>query len=289
MGAEATVTQAVPVVSSVVPGQDIALALTSMLDMQLEKAFASSNNDAVMKSINVISSSISAVNCSAVPDCLTLNRGPCAAVTQTCGSCLQGFIGIVGPSNMRCSNASNPAGQLGSACKKNGDCVYNLCNFGQCSAPRKQCPSRTVDALCSGHGACSYVDTTGNTVKNCTEVDVSCSANCACTIGYGGTDCSMDSEALKTRGAMRGNMCNALLRTLKSSKISAELLGTMVSSLKQVISSCKYFFLSSIVFLLLSSSISLRLTHHMRSSTTGLEQTAPRCCCTCPSWRQSGI
>ena len=234
MGAGITASQTAFVASSASPGQDVSAVLSSVLETQLEKAFASSNNDAVMKSINVIGSSISAVNCSTAPDCLALNRGPCAAVTQTCGPCLQGFIGISGPSNKRCNDANGTFGVLLSPCKANRDCLYNLCVSGRCASPPKHCPSKTPETVCSGHGACSYVTVTGTPVKNCTEVDVSCSANCACTSGYGGTDCSLDSNALKTRGAMRGNMCNALMKTLGQSTISAHLLETMTSSLLQV-------------------------------------------------------
>jgi len=111
MGAGVTVSQAVSVMSSAAPGQDVASALSTVLDTQLEKAFASGNNDAVMKSINVLGSSISTVNCSAAPACQALNRKLCSTVTQTCGACLEGFVGIAGPSNSKCSDASGILGR----------------------------------------------------------------------------------------------------------------------------------------------------------------------------------
>ena len=234
MGAGVTVSQAVYVMSSAAPGQDVASALSTVLDTQLEKAFASGNNDAVMKSINVVASSISTVNCSAAPACRALNRNLCSTVTQTCGTCLQGFLGIAGHSNSKCSNASGILGLLDSPCRADSECIYNLCTSGKCRAPSKQCPSNTADASCSGHGFCSFYSVTGSPIKNCTEIDVGCSANCACADGYGGTDCSLDANALKTRGAMRGNMCNALMKTLERSTVSADLLESMISSLLQV-------------------------------------------------------
>ena len=233
LGAGISVSQAVFVAPSVPLGQDPASVLSSVLDSQLEKAFASGNNDAVVKSINVVGSSISAVNCSGAPNCLALNRQSCATVMQTCGPCLLGFEGISGPSNVRCLDSRSASGQLGSPCKVNNDCVYNLCTLGNCISPPKRCPSNT-NSVCSGHGICSYVGVSGRPISNCTEIDVSCSANCACASGYGGSDCSLDREALKTRGAMRGNMCSALMKTLERSTVSADLLETMISSLLQV-------------------------------------------------------
>ena len=233
LGAAVTASQAVFVAPSAPPGEDPAPGLSSLLQSQLENGFASGNNDAVIKSINVIGSSIGAVNCSSAPNCLALSRTSCAAVPQTCGPCLPGYVGIAGSSNSKCSSGGGAA--LGSPCKVNADCIYRSCMHGICVSPPKSCPSNTLDTVCSGQGMCSYIDVAGNPVRNCTEVDVSCSAKCACSSGFGGTDCSLDSAALKTRGAMRGNMCNALMKTLEQSTVlSADLLETMVSSLLQV-------------------------------------------------------
>lgn len=52
------------------------------------------------------SSSLNAANCTAAPDCDVLNRYDCGAndvrEDNTCGECLEGTIGVMGPDNSQC-------------------------------------------------------------------------------------------------------------------------------------------------------------------------------------------
>lgn len=56
--------------------------------------------------LDVASSSLNAANCTTAPDCEALNRYECGAndlrEDNTCGECLEGTVGIMGPDNSQC-------------------------------------------------------------------------------------------------------------------------------------------------------------------------------------------
>ena len=146
--------------------------------------------DAAVQFINIVGSSISAVDCSSAPKCDSLGRKPCATSANTCGECLNGLIGKLGNSNSKCQ--SGLKGNIGSKCVRNADCLYNLCNnVGVCVDPPKECPSAVPGYKCSGHGTCGYIDVANHPKPNCTELDVNCKALCTCQKGYGNIDCSL--------------------------------------------------------------------------------------------------
>jgi hypothetical protein len=93
------------------------------------------------------------VNCSAAPDCAALNRTHCLTRPNTCESCLDGYIGVVGPSNTACHNESEVSdlGDLGDPCDNGADCKYGFCDEGVCAAEPLTCPSNNVE-VCSGAG-----------------------------------------------------------------------------------------------------------------------------------------
>lgn len=136
---------------------DVALFLANSLTDSLSTAFSSGNMDIVLQSINVAASTISLINCSlASPTyCTSLNREVCSVSAQTCGFCLDGFVGVVGPANRRCVRAS-AGGHPGQNCTVDGDCIYGPCRKGFCSVAHKLCPSLTQDMPCSGNGYCRY-------------------------------------------------------------------------------------------------------------------------------------
>lgn len=61
-----------------------------------------------MKVLDVASSSLNAANCTAAPDCEALNRDDCGSnglrEDNTCGECMSGTIGVLGPHNSLCIN-----------------------------------------------------------------------------------------------------------------------------------------------------------------------------------------
>ena len=88
-----------------------------------------------------LASSMAAVNCTLAPDCASLNRTSCLEMPQTCSSCLDGYIGIVGPSNQMCVKKASVVqgsqrrrrltiagyGEIGDFCMRHGDCLYGFC------------------------------------------------------------------------------------------------------------------------------------------------------------------
>ena len=70
-------------------------AASDFLDNKLDDAFKSNNVDSINQCVNIAASSINTANCTLAPDCISLNRTLCSAVSHTCGPCLLGFIGIL--------------------------------------------------------------------------------------------------------------------------------------------------------------------------------------------------
>lgn len=56
--------------------------------------------------LDVASSSLNAANCSAAPDCRSLNRADCGSdglrEDNTCGECSSGTVGVLGADNSQC-------------------------------------------------------------------------------------------------------------------------------------------------------------------------------------------
>jgi hypothetical protein len=208
--------------------------VTKYLNSRLKLAFASYDSNLVFSAVNNVATTINQVNCSLIVDdfCAALHRQNCYAVPQSCGSCLPGFRGIVGPSNSLCFSTNSSAGIAGSVCFNNSDCLYGACSNGICTVPTMSCPSTSFDETCSGHGICQYLDLAGRRYPEpCLITNVYCKTSCLCDAEYGGTDCSLSSEVLKERDSNRATMCNAITRAPEFTDASSNLLGSMVNSL----------------------------------------------------------
>jgi hypothetical protein len=113
-----------------------------------------------------------------------------------------------------CFSTKSSDGAVGSPCKKDTDCLYALCDAGQCIAPNEYCPSSFLDNAaipCSGHGVCEYLDTSGSLLKECLVTNPLCTTACACTSGYGGVDCALSGKELADASRSRISMCTSLL------------------------------------------------------------------------------
>ena len=53
----------------------------------------------MVSTINNVASVLGIVDCTSAPACGVLNRLGCASKANNCGPCMDGFIGIFGPSN----------------------------------------------------------------------------------------------------------------------------------------------------------------------------------------------
>jgi hypothetical protein len=68
---------------------------SDFVENKLDDAYKSNNVDSINQCVNIVASSINTANCTLAPDCMSLNRTLCSAVSHTCGPCLHGFIGIL--------------------------------------------------------------------------------------------------------------------------------------------------------------------------------------------------
>ena len=201
------------------------------LDTSLKAQFAKGDVDGVMQTINLVSTVVGEKNCTLAPDCTALNRDDCLVTINTCSSCLTGFKGIVGDSNTKCISESSSIGTIGSDCTSDDDCLYQHCHNGMCSSNPQTCQSSVPGAICSGHGTCRNLDSSGNSVQNCTSTDSFCSPSCLCRDGYGGVDCSFTPDSLRDRSKVRSSMCAALTRVISTSEKSSKLFDTIASTL----------------------------------------------------------
>ena len=128
------------------------------------------------------------INCSAAPDCESLNREGCSDVENTCGHCFAGnFLGEDGHANTFCYN--NTISEEGvehcfedSSCGAFRECVDYTCNR----------ISRTCTSVCLVNGECAYRNaTTGLVIDDCFVDDPTCFTFCACGTGFNGPDCDI--------------------------------------------------------------------------------------------------
>jgi len=220
--------------------------VTVTVDQELDvNAYASDNiaqglsdgdSVAVTQTVSNTAAVLSAVNCSAATTafCANLNRDICLDTPQTCSSCLTGFDGLSGDSNLPCRNLSaiaTPLGDIGANCTVDADCLLSNCTDKTCFAPIQICSSVTSD-VCSGRGSCEYVDSS-NTVLDfvCTILDTDCSPQCACDEGWGGSSCELNADEVASRDNTREQLCEAIVIVANFSDPSSELVDTLVASL----------------------------------------------------------
>jgi hypothetical protein len=212
--------------------------VTNYLNSHLQLAFAAHDSNAVFSTVNNVAMTVGLVNCSLISGgfCADLNRQNCYSTPQSCGSCLPGFVGIVGSSNALCfprdSNTTVQRGP-GSACVNNSDCLYGACSpIAVCTVPTMSCPSSSWNETCSGHGVCQYLDIAGQpSPEPCLITNVYCKATCYCDSGYGGSDCSLSPDKRLKRDINRGTLCGAITAVTEFSDISSSLVGSMINSL----------------------------------------------------------
>ena len=178
-------------------------ALQSALSQQLDVAEATLDPDLTSAVVNAASLSLNSANCSLAPDCTSLNRTPCSFVVQTCGSCIDGYLGIEGPGNTPCKLGSALL-SIGSSCLSHSDCVSHSCLKGICTLSAKLCPNNCTS---NAQGVCVYEDGNGHPLDFCDANDLSCQSKCSCHQGWFGRDCSLTGEKYQSVVGMREQMC----------------------------------------------------------------------------------
>ncbi|CBJ25633.1 conserved unknown protein [Ectocarpus siliculosus] len=214
--------------------------LSTLVEAVATEALAAGDTDTVMQVLDVASSSLNAANCTVAPDCAALNRDDCGTdglrEDNTCGECVSGFTGVVGPHNslcvdttaldatcsdgekngdetdVDCGGSSCSPCPSGSTCLVDTDCSYNNCPAPAsttsdpiCVSPAKACPNDCGGTI---RGTCEYVSSTSGAVLTAADCladtpTSTCRASCNCFDGYGGDGCQYsDSEldaAVETR------------------------------------------------------------------------------------------
>jgi len=222
--------------TGVVVTTSVTTDISAYVASQIAASLTTGNADLVSQAIANAATSVNAVNCSLAGSafCSALNREACFSTPQTCSSCLEGFSGISGDSNVRCRNltAENVVlGTVGAACSVDDDCLLNNCVGQVCTAPSKKCPSTTQD-ICSGNGVCVFVDPAGQELSTaCLVTDSTCVAQCSCFDAYGGASCALSGAELTARDSTRAQLCESILSVGSSADVSTQLLDSLVSSL----------------------------------------------------------
>jgi len=163
---------------------------------------------AATQSVNNVASVLNSVNCSATPSsyCTSLNREFCDIQPNLCGVCITGYKGAIGYSNTKCFPSNSTAGQIGSECSSNSDCLYGLCNSNFCVEPNKTCSTVDPSLVCSGYGSCHYYDSSSNEIPSCLLTNTNCRAVCACESGNSGSDCSLTTNEIDLRDSARSQL-----------------------------------------------------------------------------------
>jgi hypothetical protein len=122
--------------------------ISSILTSALSASLQSGNTDLTYQTVNAVALTINAANCSGAPNCAKLFRDNCAKTSQTCGSCYDGYTGLVGDSNTLCVSLSSVSalGTVGAVCTEDSDCLYGLCSStsSTCIASPLSCPRQRL-------------------------------------------------------------------------------------------------------------------------------------------------
>eukprot|EP00597_Dinobryon_sp_UTEXLB2267_P012543 CAMPEP_0170122720 /NCGR_PEP_ID=MMETSP0020_2-20130122/16918_1 /TAXON_ID=98059 /ORGANISM="Dinobryon sp., Strain UTEXLB2267" /LENGTH=2177 /DNA_ID=CAMNT_0010353853 /DNA_START=1571 /DNA_END=8104 /DNA_ORIENTATION=+ len=191
-------------IASVTVTKGAALSLDQMSLFVSKSANSSSLTVDEVKKLNALSSYlINSVNCSAAPNCSSLNRLNCLKTINTCGECKSiAYIGNSGDSNSPCFPAAFKT--YGSICITSSQCSSpQLCESGICVFPMKTCV-----ANCSDHGKCQFINTdSGLPVNECRLRDDHCDVKCECDSDYTGSKwCQLRSSDLIQKQEMRSQV-----------------------------------------------------------------------------------
>lgn len=208
-------------------------AMANALSSQMGLAFQTSNVEAVSTLITAATSTLNSVDCSKISNCGPVySRKVCSVVTNTCGPCLPGFMGIAGDANSACfpnpssttaaqgvalkstsvsfTSTSNSKYIDGSVCKVNSNCFSGSCFRGRCRSSTKPCPNQ-----CSNNGVCVFLDYNDNIITSCPPQNFYCRAKCNCKPGTYGSDCSITSiYSFQTLRGIKDSLCTNLYKTL---------------------------------------------------------------------------
>jgi hypothetical protein len=201
--------------------------MVSTTTSTINNAIAISNPTLLMQTLFSVVAYVNNVACNVAIACNILHRFSCTTTTNTCGSCLQGFVSINNDdSNVACvsitetSFNNNNVAVVGEACNTNAQCIAKNCVDGYCEDVLKTCVNncnRNNNNNNNGGGECVYMDNSieNKVVENCYEMDATCFAYCKCFDGFYGVDCSITSKnVFNSFVNLRELTCRNILKTL---------------------------------------------------------------------------
>eukprot|EP01041_Mallomonas_annulata_P002907 gene2907-5705_t len=217
-------------------------SIADLLQTDLTSALSSGDTDVAIQIVNTIANTLNSVNCTGAKYCFKFHRKPCQNVINTCGECMPGYVGVTGPHNSLCHNASSSSTSsesdfldVGETCTIDSQsrCIYGLCERNRCSVPMKTCGSDVTGEVCSGHGACLYYTPSNNQqTDSCLVTDSTCVSQCVCERGYGGVSCHIRDDELSQRSFVTSKMCEALLNISDRQDPSSSFLTSQSGSLR---------------------------------------------------------
>lgn len=227
------------------------------------------------KILAVITSVMNSVDCTALTiNCSAINREACGKVANTCGDCVSGYVGIVGPSDTKCwlaaQNADSQRRKLifagvGNSCSTAADCMGDIndealvCRDNKCAEPVKYCIHN-----CSGRGICLSRDTrTYVNLAVCFQSDIYCETVCKCESSYGGKACEISSDELTSRQNMRVKLLKGLRNITVSEDNSARNVITWIELLSVMSLNIEDLAVDSIVEMLKICEFVIKNTEHV--------------------------
>ena len=195
----------------------------TILRSSVPAAFALVDINVVYQLLGGVASFISASNCTLAFKCTDIGRESCKMTSHTCGSCLSGYVGVVGDSNIPCHpRAPRNITGYGNC----SSCFYGNCANGVCMIPTKSCLSSrgNRNEACSGHGFCQYVSIIDRAIlQQCLVTDTGCEAECVCAVGYGGKDCSKTVAEMYELRYIRERVCIYMINLTAIQDASSQL------------------------------------------------------------------
>ena len=181
--------------------------------------------DSIRNTLTVVSTALNAANCTGAPTCSTLNRSACQRTTDTCGSCMSGYVGDSGDRNTRCMPAQTHNGTRASLasvpCWSSDQCAA----WEQCELKSGICQilPKTCGRNCSDRGECIYVSLLdAKPLSLCRLNDLDCDAVCACMSPYSGQFCEIDVDSLRDRREVRSTLLEKLANLTTIDDINEE-------------------------------------------------------------------
>lgn len=206
-------------VSSVVVVENVQMSARN-LSAIIDYSLASGGSLDTRTLFTIVTSAMNSVDCTSIlVNCSALNREACGKVANTCGECVSGYIGVLGPDNSKCfifedSLNLNSRRLLSqdTFCRLDADCVsYDshmslVCSNGRCRVPMKNCFQN-----CSNRGQCIFRDSRSYVpLPECLQSDLYCEAFCECDSFYSGKACDISSVEFVERQSVREKMLNGL-------------------------------------------------------------------------------